>query len=117
MKAKQVLLLIGVGVAAAISGYAFAYAISSEWLVNVLSGFLSGEQERGILKDTLGQACCAGPILLVIGAALAAAVALLQRATKMSTLVGCIIVAAPAFITAFVTYFPLQLLLLMAAAF
>jgi hypothetical protein len=117
MKAKQVLLLLGVGVAAAIAGYALAYAVSSEWLDDVLRRSGDSERVRGVLTDITGQAFCAGPILLVIGAALAAMVALLQRAVKISIVVGCIIVAAPAFIAAFVTYFPLQLLLLMAAAF
>jgi hypothetical protein len=117
MKTKQILLLIGVGIIAAFAGYALAYAIFSEWLVNWVAGSGSGEWERGVFQDIYVQACCAGPILLVLGAILATiAAGLLQRAVKISTLVRYAIVAALAFITGFVTYFPFQFLLIMSAA-
>jgi hypothetical protein len=53
----------------------------------------------------------------VLGSVFAALVILLERAVKLGTTVRRIILAALAFIAGVVAYFPIQVLLLLSAAF
>jgi hypothetical protein len=117
MKAQQVLLFLGVAVVSAILGYAFAYAISSEWLIHFFAGSGSGEWERGVVENGWLHGCCSGPMLLVLCAAFATLAVLSDRVVKMNITARCIILAALTFIAAFVAFFPMQVLLLMGAAF
>jgi hypothetical protein len=117
MRAQSVLLLLGVGVVSAILGYALAYAVSSEWLIDLFAGSGGGEWERGVVANGWLHACCAGPMLLALGSLLASLVVLLGRVVKVNTTVRCLILAAFTFIAAFVAFFPIQVLLLVGAAF
>jgi len=117
MRAQHVLLLLGVGVTSAILGYVLGYALSSEWLIELIAGSGSGEWERSVVGDLGLQAFCAGPLLLVLGSVFPVLAVLLDRLVKVAAFVRCLIVAAFSFIAAFVAYFPFQVLLLVAAAF
>lgn len=117
MKAKQVLLFLGVGVVSAILGYASAYVISSEWLIHFFAGSGGGEWERGVVENGWLHGCCSGPMLLALGAAFATLAVLSDRVVKINTSVRCTVLAALTFIAAFVAFFPMQVLLLLGAAF
>ena len=117
MKARQVLLYLGVGGVSAILGYALAYGVSSQWLIRFFAGSGSGEWERGVVEDVWLHGCCSGPMLLALGAVFATLAVLSDRVVKINTTVRCAVVAALSFIAAFVAFFPMQVLLLLGAAF
>jgi len=117
MRAQQVLFFLGVAVVSATLGYALAYAISSEWLIDFFAGSGSGEWERGVVENGWLHGCCSGPLLLVLGASFATLAVLSARVVKMSIAARSILLAALAFIAAFGAFFPLQVFLLMGAAF
>jgi hypothetical protein len=115
LRARQMVLYLGIGVVFAILGYALAYAVASEPVIRFFAGTGAGEWERRVVEDKLGQGCCAGPLLVVLGSVFAVLATLLGG--QLSTVARCIILATITFIVAFVAYIPIQVLFIVAAAF
>jgi hypothetical protein len=109
--------MIAVGVASAVLGYALAYALFAEPLVGLFAGSGSGEWERGVIGDWGLHALCAGPLLIGLGSTFAAFAVLLDRLVKVPLPVRFVVIAVLALVAAFVAYFPIQVLLLVGAAF
>lgn len=115
LRARQMLLFLGIGVVFAILGYVLGYVVASEHVIRFFAGPGAAEWERRVVQDELIHSCLAGPLLVVLGSVLALQATLLGG--KLSVPARCIILATIAFIAAFVAYLPLQVLFMFAAAF
>jgi len=115
LRARQMLLYLGIGVVFAILGYALGYAVASAPVIRFFAGPGAGEWERGVVENEIIHGCCAGPLLVVLGSVFAVLATLLGG--KLSTVTRCLILATITFIAAFVAYLPLQVLFILAAAF
>jgi hypothetical protein len=117
VKAQQVLLWLAVGVISAVMGYTLGYLIFGRWFADLFAGSGSGQWEQSVVGDLGLHAFCAGPLLVLLGSVLATLAMLLQRVVKVSVAIRRVVLAALALVGGFVSYFPLQVLLLMGAAF